>query len=171
MQTPGVSTSTSGGISDKITVGLQDMYSYLLWPIIILVIIALIPPIIMLVKHIRNKNKIVTEDYVAPVKALDINSAKQKYTGLIASIVEKYNSGKLSDKHAYQQLSKVVRSFVFDATGIKVQNYTLSEIKTLNIPKLYYLVDECYEPEFSEDNKGNIVETCEKARQVIVEWN
>ena len=139
MRTPGVSTSTSGGISDKITVGLQDMYSYLLWPIIILVIIALIPPIVMLVKHIRNKNKIVTEDYVAPVKTLDINSAKQKYTG--------------------------------HATGIKVQNYTLSEIKTLNIPKLYYLVDECYEPEFSEDNKGNIVETCEKARQVIVEWN
>ncbi len=169
MQTPG--GSSVGGISEKFTVGLQDMYSYSVWLIIVLIIIALIPPVIILINYIRKKNATAAANYVEPVKTIDLNSAKQKYTGLISEIVEKYNSGKLSDRHAYQQLSKVVRNFVFDTTNIKVQNYTLSEIKSLNIPNLYYLVDECYEPEFSEHNKGNIVETCEKARQVIVGWN
>ena len=78
---------------------------------------------------------------------------------MLDEIIEKYKAGKLSDRHAYQQLSKVIRHFVFDVTGIKVQNYTLSEIKGLNIPMLYYLIDECYEPEFSKQSGGNIVET------------
>ena len=38
MQIPGGSTTgTTGGIGDKITVGLQDMYSYSVWLFIVLI--------------------------------------------------------------------------------------------------------------------------------------
>ena len=47
----------------------------------------------------------------------------------------------------------------------------MTEIATVNIPQLYYLIDECYEPEFSTEIRRNVLETCEKARKVIVEWN
>ncbi len=163
--------SVLGGIGNKITVGLQDMYSYSLWLIIIFVLVALVPPVILLISYINKKRKNKLPEEITPVKSLNLNEIKQKYTGMLVEIIEKYNAGKLSDRHAYQQLSKVIRHFVYDVTGIKVQNYSLSEIKAVNIPMLYYLVDECYEPEFSEQSKGNIVETCEKARQVIAGWN
>ena len=172
MQIPGGSTGgTSGGIKDRIMVGLQDMYSYSVWLIIILVIIALIPPVIWLIKLIKKRNKNVDTIVAEPVKAVDLASIKLKYTGMLDEIIEKYKAGKLSDRHAYQQLSKVIRHFVYDVTKIKVQNYTLNEIRLLNIPMLYYLIDECYEPEFSKESGGNIIETCEKARQVISGWN
>lgn len=163
--------AASGGINSKITVGLQSMYSYSVWLIIVLIIIALIPPIIWLILFIKKKHKNVVIEETTIIKSSNLGEIKQKYDNLICEIINKFNSGKLSDRHAYQQLSKVIRHFVFDVTGIKVQNYTLNEIKMTNIPMLYYLVDECYEPEFSEHNSGNIVETCEKARRVISEWN
>lgn len=172
MQIPGGSTTgTTGGIGDKITVGLQDMYSYSVWLFIVLILIALIPPVIWLINFIKKKHQNVEVNYSEPVKAVDLSAAKLKYTQMLAEIIEKYKAGKLNDRQAYQQLSKVIRHFVYDVTKIKVQNYTLNEIRLLNIPMLYYLIDECYEPEFSKESGGNIIETCEKARQVISGWN
>ena len=73
MQIQGGSTGgTSGGIKDRITVGLQDMYSYSVWIIIILVIIALIPPVIWLIKLIKKRNKNVDTIVAEPVKAVDL---------------------------------------------------------------------------------------------------
>ncbi|MBQ9609541.1 MAG: hypothetical protein IJV15_08885 [Lachnospiraceae bacterium] len=157
-------------IQDKFTVKLQDMYSYSPVALIILTILILIPVIYFIVKIIISKNeaKPIEVNY-APVK--DISDIKDKYNRLIMEIIDRYNAGEMSDKDAYQRLSSIIRHFVYDMTGIKVQNYTLSEIASVNIPQLYYLIDECYEPEFSTEIKRNILETCEKARKVIIEWN
>ena len=157
-------------IQDKFTVGLQDMYSYSPAALIILTILILIPIIAFIVIAIirKNENKPIE---VKPAAVKDAATIKEKYNRLILEIINKYNAGELSDKDAYQRLSSVIRHFVYDMTGIKVQNYTLSEIASVNIPQLYYLIDECYEPEFSTEVKRNILETCEKARKVIVEWN
>ena len=173
MQIPDVSfKNVSGRIGDKFTVEIQDMYSYSSWFIILLVVVLLIIPVIWLIFFLKNKrkdNKIVSD--FEPVKSINLEEIKRKYTDMISEIINKYKSEKLSDRHAYQQLSKVIRHFVYDVTGIRVQNYTLSEIKQVNIPMLYYLIDECYEPEFSKQSNGNIIESCEKASQVISGWN
>ncbi|MBR1815311.1 MAG: hypothetical protein IJ763_01280 [Lachnospiraceae bacterium] len=157
-------------IQDKFTVNLQDMYSYSPIALIVLTILILIPLIAFIVITIIRKyeNKPIE---IKPVAIKDKAIIKDQYNRLILEIIEKYNAGEMSDKDAYQRLSSVIRHFVYDMTGIKVQNYTLSEIASVNIPQLYYLIDECYEPEFSTEIKRNILETCEKARKVIVEWN
>jgi len=56
-------------------------------------------------------------------------------------------------------------------TNIKVQNYTLSDIEKINIPILYELVKEYYEPEFSKSSEGNILISLEKTRKVMESWN
>ena len=70
-----------------------------------------------------------------------------------------------------QELSKITRHFVYEATGIKVHNYTLQEIKGTNLSGLYSIISECYTPEFSVDKNGDIYGSITKARKVIEEWN
>lgn len=72
---------------------------------------------------------------------------------------------------AYQNLSKVIRNFVFEATHIKVQNYTLDDIRKLNMPILYELISEYYNPEFANISNGNFIYSIEKARGVVERWN
>ena len=55
-------------------------------------------------------------------------------------------------------------------TGIKVQNYTLTEISILKIKPLTTLVAEYYSPEFEEGENGNIKSSLDKTRGVIQRW-
>jgi hypothetical protein len=61
--------------------------------------------------------------------------------------------------------------FVFEVTDIETQNYTLDEIKKLNMPGLYELIEEFYEPEFALKSVGDFDNSIEKARSVIKKWN
>ena len=47
---------------------------------------------------------------------------------------------KVNSREAYQKLSTIIRYFVYEVTNIKVQNYTLKEIKKINRPILYELI-------------------------------
>ena len=82
-----------------------------------------------------------------------------------------YKSGKISLRKAYQQISEAVRYFVFEVTGISTQNFSLSEIKNANIPGLYDLIEEYYEPEFASKTNGDFDSAISKARRIINEWN
>lgn len=154
-----------------ITVELQDMMSYsklgLIGLIALIALVVLIVIISIVVKKIKN----------APPKPVSIPSeskiklAKEKYSKLLMNLEARYRMGKVSERGAYQELSKYIRHFVHDVTGIKVQNYTLEEIGSLNIPNLYYLIAECYAPEFSADGSGDLGVSISKAREVINGWN
>ena len=72
-----------GSLSDWITVGLQDMYSYTLWIIIILIILAFVPPLIWIITFINKKRKNIIADENEPVKIVDIKEARQKYIALL----------------------------------------------------------------------------------------
>ena len=63
-------------------------------------------------------------------------------------------------------ISVLIRLFVYELTGLEVQSCTLKDIKKLNIPVLYELIKEYYDPEFSKISKGNI-----KTKEVISRWN
>ena len=52
-----------------------------------------------------------------------------------------------------------------------MQNYTLKEIKKLNMPKLYNLIKEYYIPEFANISSGNAEKSIAQAREVIRKWN
>ena len=104
------------------------------------------------------------------VKPVSAKQIKDKYCALINELEMKRRDGKVSNRKAYQELSRVVRRFVYEMTGIKVHHNTLDEIQKLNMPNLYAVIEECYAPEFSVDKDGSIYDTMKKARMVIKEW-
>ncbi len=160
----------------KTTVKLQNTFSYALWPIIItgvvVGLIALYFIIPILYRKIKGRKKKVKPApvFVKPsVSQLDL--LKKKYIAELYKIGDALNKKKINTRQAYQKMSSCIRHFVFDATGIKVQNYTLSDINALGMPILSELIAEYYTPEFAKHSYGNVGQSIEKARWVIERWN
>lgn len=155
----------------QITVELQDSFSYfpLLW-----YLLAGIAGVVLIILWPKKKGKENTKPVPPkpqPLPPQSIASLKSKYIALLAGLTKRRSGDKLSDRKAFQELSKIVRDFVFEATGIQVQYYTLSEIQAAGLPKLYELIAACYVPEFALQNNSNVYEAINKARKVIEEWN
>ncbi len=153
----------------QVTVELQELFSYA--PIIVfgLLSIGIGMIIIFWPKKRTHKKDKVPQVTVVPEKSLA--TIKEKYDKLLKDTETARFDEKISDRQAYQKLSEVVRDFVFEATGIRVQNYTLEEIKEAKLPKLYRLIKECYVPEFALEDNSNVYNSIKKARKVIKEWN
>lgn len=149
------------------SVNLQDPFSYSLYPIIILLVILLIYTIIIFHKPKKNK-KIKALPKERPI---DVKKIKSKYIKKLDEVEYKLENNKISTRIAYQHTSSIIRNFVHEVTRIKVQNYTLMEIKNLKMPILYELVQEYYVPEFAERSFGDIQKSIEKTRKVIEKWS
>lgn len=158
----------------QISVNLQN---YILSPFIYLglVIIAIV---ILAISFFNYKEK----KKLAGTTKLEIKEAYErdkkriikKYLKKIDKLSKEVESEKRELKLEYQILSKIIRDFVYEMTGVKVQNYSLQEIKEANIEKLYKLVEEYYTPEFAENaEKSNydIKASIEKTRKVIEKWD
>lgn len=154
-----------------ITVELQDMMSYSKIGIIGLLVVVAIMIVTVVLFLVFKLRKNMPEPVVQIVSENKINHAKQKYNKLLMNLEYRYQNGRVGEKEAYQELSKYIRHFVYDVTGIRVQNYTLEEIGRINMPMLYQLIAECYAPEFSADATGDLAGSIKKAREVIYGWN
>ncbi len=146
---------------------LQDMFSYSLTPLIIVISLLLICLLLIL---IFRKRKPKASKQINIVKPLNINDIKNKYLQEIDNLLLCFNENKISLRSTYQKLSKLIRNFIYEVTGIKVQNYTLSDIKAINMPILSTLVEEYYHPEFAKESKGDITSSITKTREVIAKW-
>ena len=151
------------------TVKLQEPFSYSIYPILIILILLIIASIYLFKRKDDNKLKEVPQIRKKDIK--DINKIKQKYINKLDILQTKLEKEKISIRKAYQYLSELIRYFVYEVTEIKVQNYTLKEIETLNIPMLYNLIKEYYTPEFANISSGNVKESIERTREVIKKWN
>ena len=150
-----------------ITVELQKYFTY--FPVILLIIVGLAGTLLILFLPKFKKKKPVPKP--KPISPQNITVLKQKYIGILNDLEKKCREGKCSDRQALQALSKTVRNFVYDATGIRVQNYTLMEIHAAKVPRLYELISQCYIPEFAVDADADVYKLINKARTVIAEWN
>lgn len=152
-------------------VKLQAPFSYSLIPIIILfIVLAIIIVILYLLKR-KSKKKVAKEIVVKKAPKESLDEIKKKYLKKIDEVENKLKNDKIKLRGAYQELSSIIRFFIFEVTGIKVQNYTLKDIESLNIQELTDLIQEYYAPEFAEFSKGNIESSLEKTRKVIEKWN
>jgi hypothetical protein len=148
------------------SVSLQEPYSFSIVPIIVLVIIA---AVLLFVLLFLKKNK----EEQPEVKAIpqrnikNIPAIKNKHLRELEAIEYQYKSNKLELRKAYQMISENVRLFVFEVTDITTQNYSLMEIKKLNIPNLYETIAEYYEPEFSKKPSGDFINSVNKAKDII----
>ena len=149
----------------QVETNLNDMFSYslTLTSIIFILLIILIALLIILNRRKKPiKNVVMSKNIV---------SIKSKYLNMISILYNDVANDKINNRAAYQKLSSIVRNFIFESTNIHVQNYTLSDIKQVDIPILYELVSEYYDPEFSKISKGNIIASLEKTKGVIERWN
>ena len=153
-----------------ITVELQEMHSYsIVLPIIIGIIATVFVGtiVVILIKKLcqskPNVNKEITIE--------DREQIKARYIGLLNKLETQCRNGEFTNRKAYQELSKIARHYIYETTGVKVQNYTLDEIKGTNMAGLYNVVSDCYEPEFSIDKNGDIYSSIARARKVVEGWN
>lgn len=156
-----------------ISVELQDMFSYSLLLVALVVVLVVMAGVIGLIVFLLKKNakKPEVAKSLPVAKPVSGNQVKEKYYAIINDLEAKCRNGKVSNRKGYQELSGIVRHFVYEVTGIKVHHNTLDEIKKLNMPNVYAVIEECYAPEFSVDKDGNIYDTMNKARMVIKEWH
>ena len=145
---------------------LKPMFSYSFIPIIVIIILIVIILITLFIIKRKELKKLVQ----IPSNKEIIN-IKNKYLVLLQELENNINNNKITNRSAYQKLSSIIRNFIYETTNIKVQNYTLKEIKTINMPTLTELVSEYYDPEFSSISKGNIISSLNKTRMVIEKWN
>ena len=147
---------------------LRPMFSYSTLPIII--IIAIIIILIFLIKKPKietiQKEQLVI---VQPPKN-DLSIIKKRYLTELRLLETNVSESRIITRKAYQQLSMLIRNFVYEVTQIKVQNYSLEEIKKLNMYSLTKLVEEYYRPEFAKDSDGFIKTSIGKTREVIEKW-
>ena len=157
----------------RTTINLQEPFTYSFIPLIItfLLIIGFTIYIKFSKKSKDNVEGKMEEVKVIPERNIkNIPVIKNKYLRQLNDIEDKYTNEKIKLRKAYQLISEAIRLFVFEVTDIKTQNYSLNEIKKINIPVLYELIEEYYEPEFASKTIGDFNSSINKARRVINEW-
>lgn len=156
------------------TIKLQEPFTYSIIPLIITICCVLAITFYLIYLNMKKKKVRVEEENVKVIPEKNIKNVpviKDKYLGQLNSIEYKYTNNMIDLRKAYQLISESIRMFVFEITDITTQNYSLKEIKKLNIPDLYKLIEEYYEPEFASKSVGDFGVSIEKARSVVKEWN
>lgn len=149
----------------QIDTELREMFSYS-----IILIIPLLLLIILLLIIILHKKKDIKNVKIIQPSSKNLIDIKNKYLYNIQILIEDLNANKISERIAYQSLSRLIRNFIYEVTNIKVQYYTLEDIKKINMPILSKLVEEYYNPEFERVSKGNVLESIDKTKKVIENW-
>lgn len=157
----------------EISVKLQEPFSYAVWPVICLGVIVIGGliwfSILMLRKSMRNKPA-VKAPRIKQRTPEQIAHIKGKYLHELGRIESDFSANKLNHRAAYQKMSVCIRKFVYEVTGIKVQHYTLSDIRRLNMPMLETLIIDYYTPEFSRMSAGDVRSSINKTKRVIEGW-
>ena len=156
----------------KTSVELQAPFNYLiLWIIIaVLFIGGVIFAQIFLRKKLGDRLKREKKLRLKKIAEATLEGKKKKYIGELLYIESDLQQNRITVRQAYQRISMTIRMFVFEVTGIKVQKYTLSEIRKVNIPQLTNLVREYYEPEFARETRADIRASLLKTRRLIEAW-
>lgn len=155
------------------SVNLQEPFSYSTIPLIVTIIL-IIALTLYLIYLKKEKDKTILQEVVKEIPEKNIKNIpviKGKYLDQLDAIEYKYENKMIELRKAYQLISEAMRLFVFEVTDITTQNYSLAEIKKINIPNLYELIEEYYEPEFASKSIGDLQSSINKARRVIKQWN
>lgn len=159
------------------TINLRRLFDFSQLPIIITgaVLAALTIAIVLmflysLLKDYRKKPRQVIEEKTVFVKP-DMSKLKTEYLALLDGIEAKFNQDPTKIRPAYEGMSRVVRDFVYRATGTEVDKFALYEICQTEYRDLASLVGEYYQPEFDKISEGDVRDALQKSRRLVSEWN
>lgn len=157
----------------KTSITLQEPFSYSILPIIVVGVLAACCGLYFMVLIIRKSHKKKSTNQVTKktISVADMKTIKIKYLTELEDIKQALWNGQLTTRDAYQKMSLCIRHFVYEVTGIQVQNYTLQDIRQLHMPGLEALITEYYAPEFAITSIGDSAASLERTKRVIELWN
>ena len=157
----------------KTSVTLQEPFSYSMIPMIVVGTLVALYGIYLIISILQKqpKKKIATAVPKKIISPADIRTIKSKYLAELENIKQALWTQQISTRDAYQKMSLCIRHFVYEVTGIQVQNYTLEDIKGLHMPGLEALIAEYYAPEFAMTSMSDSTSSIERTKRVIELWN
>ena len=157
----------------KTSVTLQEPFSYSMIPMIVVGTLVALYGIYLIISILQKqpKKKIATPVPKKIISPADIRTIKSKYLAELENIKQALWTQQISTRDAYQKMSLCIRHFVYEVTGIQVQNYTLEDIKGLHMPGLEALIAEYYAPEFAMTSMSDSSASIERTKRVIELWN
>ncbi len=162
------------------SVELQKPMSFAVWPLILIGCLLLAAVLFVIIRKIiaDNKRRQMEKKLLEEKKKREpvvvkpsLQELKNQYLAKLAQLESDFLGGKIESRDAYEELSNIFRTFIYDATGTPAHKYTLYDMRGLDKPIVYNLVNNYYAPEFSKDTKGNIIESIDFTKRAIFEWN
>lgn len=158
------------------SVNFRQLFDFDKLPIIIVGAALALLTIIIVVMYVKSlwvkKQKVQQPVYQEPeFVAPDLNKLKGTYLSQLDQIEAKFNEDPTQIRPAYEGMSRVVREFVYKATGTEVDKFTLHEISQTKFQGLAKLVGEYYQPEFDQISEGDVRDSLMKSRRLMSEWN
>lgn len=157
----------------RTSVTLQEPFSYAVLPMILVGVLIIFYGIYLLIS-VRKKQYKKESMCQTPKKqnsGTDIYAVKSKYLTELDTIKQEVGREQITTRQAYQRMSRCIRQFVYEVTGIQVQNYTLQDIRQLHMPGLEALIAEYYAPEFAVTSSGDSTASLERTKRAIELWN
>ena len=159
------------------TVNLRRLFDFSQLPIVItaaifaaLTVAILLMFLYTLLKNYKPKEKVIEEPVKVFVKP-DMTKLKAEYMAALDKLEAKFNEDTTKIRPAYEGMSRVVRDFVYRATGTEVDKFTLKEISETEFGGLTELVGEYYQPEFDSISEGDVRASLARSRRLVSEWN
>ncbi len=118
----------------------------------------------------EKKLKTVSSLQAKPAAQVDMYALRAKYLKLIDDAVLAYNSGTISARILHNQLSLLVRGFVYEACGFPAPRLTLSDLKKSRQRELTQLIEQLYPVEFAMITTANAQVATEAARKLVNTW-
>jgi len=100
----------------------------------------------------------------------DLNESKWRHVAQLDKLRAACLAGQVDNRIAHEEISRVARSFVHEATKVDVRDWTLEEIRRSPYASLAELINICYEPEFAEYSDTNPIQSIDHAKAVIWSW-
>lgn len=159
------------------SVMLQPPFSYPKWMLVVAIVtlsVVIVANVLLRVilpgKLKKRQPREKAQQAAQTTPYFDINESKWRHTARLDRLARAYAAGQVTSRVAHEEISRVARSFVHEATKVDVQDWTLEEIRRSPYAALAELISICYEPEFAEHSEADPLRSIEHAKAVIWSW-
>ncbi|MFJ5957123.1 hypothetical protein ACIQC5_14360 [Paenarthrobacter sp. NPDC092416] len=101
----------------------------------------------------------------------DLSRLRSQCLAAIDAVVSDADAGRLPERAAHQELSRLVREFAGTATGLRVTSMTLEELRHNGLEPVAAGIAGIYPNEFAPAPVHSVPDSADAARQAVRTWN
>lgn len=105
-----------------------------------------------------------------PLIQTDFSVYQKSALEQIGALEKQWKSQAIDGREAHQKMSMILREYVDSVMGTKTKYMALHELRTLGRDDLTKLIEEYYEPEFSEQSQKDVSASIQNTIKVIKAW-